>query len=41
MLDAIAFGHAECKKIVRAQRELVQRAGKPRWTVAPPRATPS
>jgi polyribonucleotide nucleotidyltransferase len=33
MLDAIAFGHAECKKIVRAQRELVQRAGKPRWTV--------
>jgi len=34
MLDAIAFGHAECKKIVRAQRELVQRAGKPRWTVS-------
>ena len=34
MLDAIAFGHAECKKIVRAQRDLVQRAGKPRWTVS-------
>jgi len=32
MLEAIAFGHAECKKLVRAQRELVQRAGKPRWT---------
>ena len=33
MLEAIAFGHAECKKLVRAQRDLVQRAGKPRWTV--------
>jgi polyribonucleotide nucleotidyltransferase len=33
MLDAIAFGHAECKKLARAQRDLVQRAGKPRWTV--------
>ncbi len=33
MLDAIAFGHAECKKLVRAQRDLVQHAGKPRWTV--------
>jgi polyribonucleotide nucleotidyltransferase len=34
LLDAIAFGHAECKKLARAQRDLVQRAGKPRWTVA-------
>ena len=33
MLDAIAFGHDECKKLARAQRDLVQRAGKPRWTV--------
>jgi len=33
MLEAIAFGHAECKKLARAQRDLVQRAGKPRWTV--------
>jgi len=33
MLEAIAFGHAECKRLARAQRELVQRAGKPRWTV--------
>jgi len=33
MLDAIAFGHAECKKLARAQRDLVQRAGKPRWTI--------
>jgi polyribonucleotide nucleotidyltransferase len=31
MLEAIAFGHAECKKLARAQRDLVQRAGKPRW----------
>ncbi len=33
MLEAIAFGHVECKKLARAQRDLVQRAGKPRWTV--------
>src|SRR6058998_2553853 len=33
VLEAIAFGHAECKKLARAQRDLVQRAGKPRWTV--------
>src|SRR6267142_2517133 len=33
MLEAIAFGHAECERLARAQRELVQRAGKPRWTV--------
>ncbi len=33
MLEAIAFGHAECKKLARAQRDLVQRAGKPRWTI--------
>src|SRR2546427_8110173 len=32
MLEAIAFGHAECKRLARAQRELAQRAGKPRWT---------
>ena len=33
MLEAIAFGHGECKKLARAQRDLVQRAGKPRWSV--------
>jgi polyribonucleotide nucleotidyltransferase len=33
MLEAIAFGHGECKRLVRAQRELAQRAGKPRWAV--------
>jgi polyribonucleotide nucleotidyltransferase len=31
VLEAIAFGHAECKRLARAQRDLVQRAGKPRW----------
>jgi polyribonucleotide nucleotidyltransferase len=31
MLEAITFGHAECRKLVRIQKELVQRAGKPRW----------
>src|SRR6266850_435481 len=31
MLEAIAFGHAECKRLARAQRELVKLAGKPRW----------
>jgi polyribonucleotide nucleotidyltransferase len=32
MLEAIAFGHAECKRLARAQRELMQKAAKPRWT---------
>jgi polyribonucleotide nucleotidyltransferase len=32
MLEAIAFGHAECKRLARAQRDLAQRAAKPRWT---------
>src|SRR5437870_8716227 len=31
MLEAIAFGHGECKRLVRAQRDLAQRAAKPRW----------
>jgi polyribonucleotide nucleotidyltransferase len=33
MLEAIAFGHAECKRLARAQRELAAKAPKPRWTV--------
>ena len=28
---AIAFGHGECKRLARAQRDLAQRAAKPRW----------
>jgi polyribonucleotide nucleotidyltransferase len=31
MLEAIAFGHEECKRLARAQKDLVSRAGKPRW----------
>src|SRR5213596_761626 len=29
MLEAIAFGHEQCQRLVRAKKELVQRAGKP------------
>ena len=35
MLEAIAFGHAECRRLARAQRDLVERAGKPRWLFDP------
>jgi polyribonucleotide nucleotidyltransferase len=30
MLEAIAFGHAECRRLARAQKELVARGGRPR-----------
>ncbi len=35
MLEAIVFGHAECKRLARAQKDLVARAGKPRWRFDP------
>jgi len=35
MLEAIAFGHAECKKLARMQKDLVARAAKPRWAFDP------
>jgi polyribonucleotide nucleotidyltransferase len=35
MLDAIAFGHEECRRLARAQGDLVRRAGKPRWPFDP------
>ncbi len=35
MLEAIAFGHAECRRLAGLQRELVQRAGKSRWPFDP------
>ena len=35
MLEAIAHGHAECQRLVRVQRELIQAAGKPRWAFDP------
>ena len=35
MLDAIAFGHAECQRLARLQKDLAARAGKPRWPFDP------
>jgi len=35
MLEAISFGHAECKKLARMQKDLVARGAKPRWTFDP------
>jgi polyribonucleotide nucleotidyltransferase len=35
MLEAIAFGHAECKKLARMQKDLIARAAKPRWSFDP------
>ncbi|MGH7276051.1 MAG: polyribonucleotide nucleotidyltransferase [Candidatus Rokuibacteriota bacterium] len=35
ILEAIAFGHAECRRLVTIQKELVAKAGKPRWSFDP------
>jgi polyribonucleotide nucleotidyltransferase len=35
MLEALAFGHAECRRLARIQKDLVARAGKPRWAFDP------
>jgi polyribonucleotide nucleotidyltransferase len=35
MLQAIAFGHAECQRLARLQKTLVEKAGKPRWPFTP------
>jgi polyribonucleotide nucleotidyltransferase len=35
MLEAIAFGHAECKRLAKTQKELIAQAAKPRWTFDP------
>jgi len=35
MLEAIAFGHAECRRLARLQVDLAARAGKPRWPFDP------
>jgi polyribonucleotide nucleotidyltransferase len=35
MQEAIAFGHAECKRLARVQKELIQQAAKPRWPFDP------
>jgi polyribonucleotide nucleotidyltransferase len=36
VLEAIEYGHACCKKIAAGIRELVAKAGKKKWAVAPP-----
>jgi len=33
MLEAIAFGHEQCKRLARLQKELVAVAGRPRWSI--------
>jgi polyribonucleotide nucleotidyltransferase len=35
MLQAVAFGHEECRRLARMQKDLVARAGKPRWPFEP------
>ncbi|HEX6210113.1 MAG TPA: polyribonucleotide nucleotidyltransferase [Methylomirabilota bacterium] len=35
MLEAIAFGHDECKRLARMQKDLAAKAGKPRWAFDP------
>ncbi len=35
MLQAIAFGHGECRRLVRMQRDLMDRAARPRWPFDP------
>jgi polyribonucleotide nucleotidyltransferase len=35
MLEAIAFGHAECKRLAKIQKDLVAPAAKPRWPFDP------
>src|SRR5438477_6011833 len=35
MLEAIAFGDDECKRLARRQKELAAKAGKPRWAFDP------
>src|SRR2546425_4239600 len=35
MLEAIAFGHEQCKRLAKTQKELASRAAKPRWAFDP------
>jgi polyribonucleotide nucleotidyltransferase len=35
MLEAIGFGHEQCKRLARMQKELAAKAGKPRWAFDP------
>jgi polyribonucleotide nucleotidyltransferase len=33
MLEALAFGHEQCRQLVRIQKELMTQAAKPRWAI--------
>jgi polyribonucleotide nucleotidyltransferase len=35
MLQAVAFGHDECRRLARLQKDLAREAGKPRWPFEP------
>jgi len=35
MLEAIAFGHEQCRRLARIQKDLLAQAGKPRWAFDP------
>jgi polyribonucleotide nucleotidyltransferase len=35
MLEAIAFGHEQCKRLARIQKDLATQVAKPRWTFDP------
>jgi len=35
ILEAIVFGHAECRRLAKLQKDLVAKAGKPRWPFDP------
>jgi polyribonucleotide nucleotidyltransferase len=35
MLEALAFGHGECRRLARLQKELIAEAAKPRWEFDP------
>ena len=37
MLEAIAFGHEQCRRLARTQKELIAQAAKPRWAFDPQR----
>jgi polyribonucleotide nucleotidyltransferase len=41
MLDALAFGHEQCRVITRMQKDLLAKAAKPRWAFEPQGADPA
>ena len=41
MLEALAFGHEQCRAVTRMQKDLVARAAKPRWAFEPPAVDPA